>query len=124
MHRGEILGLTLDRIALGLGTIRVDRQLARSSRGGQSIKVLQALLGHKSAVETWDTYGHRMGDEDDRSRAVIDAALGGREPDGPVAGSGDRSGPRKTSIVQEVSTGEPQQDDPDRVSAGQPREGG
>ncbi len=26
-------------------------------RGGQSIKVLQALLGHKSAVETWDTYG-------------------------------------------------------------------
>lgn len=32
---------------------------------------------HKSAVETWDTYGHLMGDEDDRSRAVIDAALGG-----------------------------------------------
>jgi integrase/recombinase XerD len=26
-----------------------------SFRGGQSIKVLQALLGHKSAVETWDT---------------------------------------------------------------------
>ena len=26
-------------------------------RAGQSIKVLQALLGHKSAVETWDTYG-------------------------------------------------------------------
>jgi integrase len=46
-------------------------------RGGQSIKVLQALLGHKSAVETWDTYGHLMGDEDNRSRAVIDAALGG-----------------------------------------------
>jgi len=46
-------------------------------RGGQSIKVLQALLGHKSAVETWDTYGHLMGDEDNRSRAVIDAVLGG-----------------------------------------------
>ena len=45
-------------------------------RGGLSIKVLQALLGHKSAVETWDTYGH-LGDEDDRSRAVIDTALGG-----------------------------------------------
>ncbi len=45
-------------------------------RGGQSVKVLQALLGHKSAVETWDTYGHLMGDEDTRSRAVIDAALG------------------------------------------------
>jgi integrase len=173
MRRGEILGLTLDRVALDFGTIRVDRQLARSSRagkpiwgppktesstrtipvadvvieaikqhvavfgrhesgllfhnghgrirrdahparslaagreggghrrhtarlcrrrhkhdlrhyfasvqirGGQSIKVLQALLGHKSAVETWDTDGHLMGDEDNRSRAVIDAALGG-----------------------------------------------
>lgn len=162
MRRGELLGLTMDRIALDFGTIRIDRQLSRSSRqgdpiwgppktdsstrtipvgavvidgirrhvrafgqhesgllfttdtgaflgastlhgswqraarrigsdatphdlrhyfasvqirGGQSIKVLQALLGHKSAVETWDTYGHLMGDEDDRSRAVIDAAL-------------------------------------------------
>lgn len=46
-------------------------------RGGQSIKVLQALLGHKSTVETWDTYGHLMGDEDTHSRAVVDAALGG-----------------------------------------------
>ncbi len=45
-------------------------------RGGQSIKVLQALLGHKSAVETWDTYGHLMGDEDDRSRSVIESVLG------------------------------------------------
>lgn len=45
-------------------------------RGGQSVKVLQALLGHKSAVETWDTYGHLMGDEDDRSRTVIEEALG------------------------------------------------
>lgn len=39
--------------------------------GGTSIKALQVLLGHKSAVETWDTYGHLMGDEDDRSRSVI-----------------------------------------------------
>ncbi len=45
-------------------------------RGGQSIKMLQALLGHKSAVETWDTYGHLMGDEDDRSRSVIEGVLG------------------------------------------------
>lgn len=44
--------------------------------GGTSIKALQALLGHKSAVETWDTYGHLMGDEDDRSREVIERALG------------------------------------------------
>jgi integrase len=46
-------------------------------RGGQSIKVLQALLGHKSAVETWDTYGHLMRDEDTRSRAIVDKLLGG-----------------------------------------------
>ncbi len=45
-------------------------------RAGQSIKVLQALLGHRSAVETWDAYGHIMGDEDDRSRSVIEDALG------------------------------------------------
>jgi hypothetical protein len=46
-------------------------------RGGLSIRVLQALLGHKSTVETWDTDDHLMGDEDDRGRAVIDMALGG-----------------------------------------------
>ncbi len=163
MRRGELLGLTLDRVAFDFATIRVDRQLSRTSRSdsvafsspkteastrtipvaqvvldavrdhvaayghhesglifstesgsplttstlhaawqkaarqieadatphdlrhyfasiqiraGQSIKVLQALLGHKSAVETWDTYGHLMGDEDDRSRSVIENALG------------------------------------------------
>jgi hypothetical protein len=42
---------------------------------GSPSKVLQALLGHKSAVETWDTYGHLMGDEDDRSRSVIEGVL-------------------------------------------------
>lgn len=30
MRRGEILGLTLNRVAFDFGTIRVDRQLARS----------------------------------------------------------------------------------------------
>jgi integrase len=162
MRRGELLGLTLDRISVDFGTIRIDRQLARTSTsqrvefaapktrasvrtigvadlvleaiaahvatygthrsgllftsevgspvgtsvlqrawsiaaqrvrteatphdlrhyfasvqiaGGCSIKKLQHLLGHKSATETWDTYGHLMGDEDDRSRAVIQAAL-------------------------------------------------
>lgn len=163
MRRGELLGLTLDRVSVDFGTIRVDRQLARSSTsdrvefsapktqasvrtigvaefvldavaghvatygthssgliftsevgspvatsvihrawsiaarkvqteatphdlrhyfasvqiaGGCSIKKLQHMLGHKSATETWDTYGHLMGDEDDLSKAVIHAALG------------------------------------------------
>jgi integrase len=163
MRRGELLGLTLDRVAFDFATIRVDRQLGRTSRSdavtfgppktaastrtvpvaqvvldairehvdtfghhesgviftteigsplttstlhaawrqaahqvgtdatphslrhyfasvqiraGQSIKVLQALLGHKSAVETWDTYGHLMGDEDERTRSAIEEELG------------------------------------------------
>jgi integrase len=163
MRRGELLGVTLDRVAFDFARIRIDRQLSRTSRsdavsfgppktesstrvipvarvvldairdheatyshhqsrllfmtesgspltmstlhaawqaaarmiggratphdlrhyfasvqirGGQSIKVLQALLGHKSAVETWDTYGHLMGDEDGRCRSVIEDALG------------------------------------------------
>jgi integrase len=32
MRRGELLGLNLDRVALDFATIRVDRQLARTSR--------------------------------------------------------------------------------------------
>jgi integrase len=162
MRRGELLGLTLDRVSQDFGTIRVDRQMSRKATaeqvifvepktaastrtiqvadvvldaitkhvdtfgahqtgliltseigtplrtstlhrawtiatrkvgtdatphdlrhyfasmqiaGGTSIKKLQALLGHKSAMETWDTYGHLMGDEDDRSRSVIQGAL-------------------------------------------------
>ena len=45
-------------------------------RAGLSVKEIQRLLGHKSAVETLDTYGHLMGDEDDRSRAAIRRELG------------------------------------------------
>lgn len=44
--------------------------------GGCSIKKLQALLGHKSATETWDTYGHLVGDEDDRARSIMADTLG------------------------------------------------
>ena len=37
---------------------------------------LQAMLGHKSAVETLDIYSHLIGDEDDRSREIMQEALG------------------------------------------------
>ena len=59
-------------------------------RGGQSIKVLQALLGHKSAVETWDTYGHLMGAEDTRSRAIVDSLIGNDRQRASVAPSENR----------------------------------
>ncbi|MFJ9391304.1 tyrosine-type recombinase/integrase [Nocardioides sp. NPDC101246] len=159
MRRGEILGLTLDRVSRDFNTIRVDRQLRTTEptwkppktpssvrtmavpdvvleaienqketygvhpsgliftnssgnpigkstlwmawrtaatkigtdatphdlrhyfasmhiRSGTSIKALQALLGHKKASETWDTYGHLIGDEDERTRLVLQSALG------------------------------------------------
>ncbi len=37
MRRGEILGLTLDRVAFDFGTIRIDRQLARSGRADNPV---------------------------------------------------------------------------------------
>ena len=77
-------------------------------RGGQSIKVLQALLGHKSAVETWDTYGHLMGDEDGRSRTIIDAALGGAGSAAVSRSTNGRKGISKAPIGDNLSTVGPQ----------------
>jgi integrase len=48
---------------------------------GESVKVIQARLGHKSAVETLDTYGHLWPDTEERTRSAIDLALGAIAPD-------------------------------------------
>jgi integrase len=45
-------------------------------RSGASVKVVQARLGHASAKTTLDVYGHLFPDEEDRTRAAIDAELG------------------------------------------------
>ena len=45
-------------------------------RHGESVKVVQARLGHASAVETLNTYSHLWPDSDDRTREAIDAVLG------------------------------------------------
>jgi integrase len=45
-------------------------------RHGESVKVVQARLGHASAAETLDTYSHLWPDSDDRTRDAIDALLG------------------------------------------------
>ncbi|WP_456824166.1 tyrosine-type recombinase/integrase [Cellulomonas sp. P5_E12] len=45
-------------------------------RHGESVKTVQARLGHASAVETLDTYSHLWPDSDDRTREAVDAAMG------------------------------------------------
>ncbi len=45
-------------------------------RHGESVKTVQARLGHASASETLDTYSHLWPDSDDRTRDAIDAVLG------------------------------------------------
>jgi integrase len=45
-------------------------------RHGESVKTVQARLGHASAAETLDTYSHLWPDSDDRTREAIDSVLG------------------------------------------------
>ena len=42
---------------------------------GESVKIVQARLGHATAGETLDTYGHLWPDTDDRTRGAVDRAL-------------------------------------------------
>jgi integrase len=55
----------------------------------ESVKTVQARLGHASAVETLDTYSHLWPDSDDRTREAIDSVLGA-PADSPGTGT-DRS---------------------------------
>jgi len=43
---------------------------------GESVKTVQARLGHANAAETLDTYSHLWPDSDDRTRAAVDSVLG------------------------------------------------
>ena len=45
-------------------------------RHGESVKVVQARLGHASATETLNVYSHLWPDSDDRTRAAVDDVLG------------------------------------------------
>ncbi len=45
--------------------------------GGASVKQVQLVLGHASAVITLGIYAHLWPGEEDRTRAVMDAVLGG-----------------------------------------------
>ena len=44
-------------------------------RHGESVKTVQARLGHASAAETLDTYSHLWPDSDDRTREAVDQVL-------------------------------------------------
>ena len=46
-------------------------------RNGASVKTVQARLGHKSALETLDTYGHMWPDADEQTRNILNEALVG-----------------------------------------------
>lgn len=41
---------------------------------GESVKVVQAQLGHATAAETWDTYAHLFPDAEGRVRSVLERA--------------------------------------------------
>ena len=53
----------------------------------ESVKMVQARLGHASASETLDVYSHLWPDSGDRTRDAIDAVLGSGSPNG----SGERA---------------------------------
>jgi integrase len=57
-------------------------------RHGESVKVVQHRLGHKSAVETLDTYSHLWPDSEDRTREAVDQVLG------PAAAGGNAEAAR------------------------------
>lgn len=52
-------------------------------RSGANIKVVQKLLGHKSAVLTLDRYGHLFPDDLDAVAAAFDSAADALRTDGP-----------------------------------------
>lgn len=58
-------------------------------RYGESVKTVQGRLGHKSATETLDTYGHMWADSDDRTREAVDSVLGARADSSRTADGAD-----------------------------------
>jgi len=61
-------------------------------RYGESVKTVQARLGHASASETLDTYSHLWPDSDDRTREAVDCVLGDSDQGPKTAAPGDSAG--------------------------------
>lgn len=80
---GDVWRAAVRRAGLPSGTTFHDLRHYYASlliRHGESVKVVQARLGHASATETLDTYSHLWPDAEDRTRAAIDSVLGERLP--------------------------------------------
>jgi integrase len=76
---GEMWQNTVDQAGLAKGTGFHELRHYYASlliRHGESVKTVQARLGHASASETLDTYSHLWPDSDDRTRQAIDLVLG------------------------------------------------
>ena len=58
-------------------------------RHGESVKTVQARLGHANAAETLDTYSHLWPDSDDRTREAVDLVLADFLADSVRTGVGD-----------------------------------
>lgn len=58
-------------------------------RHGESVKVVQARLGHASATETLDTYSHLWPDSEDRTRLAVDSVRGRSAPHVHQTGTAD-----------------------------------
>jgi integrase len=54
-------------------------------RFGESVKTVQARLGHASAAETLDTYSHLWPDSEDQTRTAVDSVFGATEAPAQVA---------------------------------------
>ena len=61
--------------------------------GGESVKVVQARLGHATADETLNTYAHLWPDTEERSRAAVDAGLGRSLAASASSGTGKLAAP-------------------------------
>ena len=59
---------------------------------GASVKTVQARLGHKSALETLNTYAHLWPDSEDQTRRAVDTALGGPAASSRPVGGQSRGG--------------------------------
>jgi integrase len=71
-------------------------------RHSESVKTVQARLGHASAAETLDTYSHLWPDSDDRTREAVDQAF---KIEPAAANSGPNSGGERQSRRSEARGG-------------------